>query len=141
MKDFLFVYGSLKSGFANNHLLQDSCFVCLAKTYPLYRMYGCGKFPALVKEEHGISIEGELWNIPKNLFRKLDEFEGVNIGLYRREIIFLAQPKVLSHIYLFCRATKNLSDCGSNWMREQLPIHLGFAQTLAKGEAEWTSDH
>lgn len=117
MDDFLFVYGSLKSGFCNNNLLQNSFFVCLAKTHPFYRMYGCGNFPALVKEANGILIEGELWNIKKKLFHTLDEFEGVNISLYRREIILLAEPRVLAHTYLFCRAIKNLPDCGSVWRK------------------------
>ena len=118
MDDFLFVYGSLKSGFCHNSLIQENgFFVCRARTHPFYRMYGCGNFPALVKETNGLSIEGELWNIKKKLFRELDRFEGVNISLYRREIIFLAEPRVLAHAYLFCRATNNLPDCGSIWMK------------------------
>lgn len=115
MDDFLFVYGSLKSGFCNNKLLQNSFFVCPAKTHPFYRMYGCGNFPALVKEANGVAIEGELWNIKKKLFRILDDFEGVNITLYRREVILLAEPCILAHTYLFCRAVNNLPDCGSVW--------------------------
>lgn len=115
MDDFLFVYGSLKSGFCNNNLLQNSFFVCPAKTHPFYRMYGCGNLPALVKEANGIAIEGELWNIKKKAFRILDAFEGVNIYLYRREVILLAEPCVLAHTYLFCRAINNLPDCGSVW--------------------------
>lgn len=117
MDDFLFVYGSLKSGFCNNDLLEGCFFVSKAKTHPFYRMYGCGNFPALVKEQEGIAIEGELWNIRKTLFHKLDEFEGVDIGLYRREVILLAEPCVLAHTYLFCRAVKNLPDCGPVWMK------------------------
>lgn len=116
MDDFLFVYGSLKSGFSNNDLLQENGYlVSPAKTHPFYRMYGCGNFPALVKEENGIAIKGELWNIKKQFFRQLDNFEGVYISLYRREVILLADPCVLAYTYLFCRAVKNLPDCGSAW--------------------------
>lgn len=118
MFDFLFIYGTLKTGFCNNNLLQGKgCLVCPAKTHPLYRMYVCGNFPAMVKEEGGIAIEGELWNVKKNIFQDLDEFEGVGIGLYHREIILLASPCVLAHTYLFCRAVKNLPDCGPIWKK------------------------
>jgi gamma-glutamylcyclotransferase (GGCT)/AIG2-like uncharacterized protein YtfP len=77
----------------------------------------CGNFPALVKEANGIAIEGELWNIKKKIFQELDKFEGVNINLYRREIILLAEPCVLAHTYFFCRATTNLPDCGPIWTK------------------------
>ena len=113
--DFLFVYGTLKSGFGNNTLLKNGFFVSQAKTYPRFRLYECGSFPALVKEESGVSIEGELWNIKKHNFLEIDEFEGVEIGLYRREQIWLMQPRVFAHVYLFCRAVSNLLDCGTNW--------------------------
>lgn len=123
MDDFLFVYGSLKSGFCNNALLKENGYlVSLAKTHPFYRMYGCGSFPALVKEKNGIVIEGELWNIKKRLFRQLDDFEGVDISLYRREVILLAEPCVLAHTYLFCRTIKNLPDCGSAWMQGRIGV-------------------
>jgi len=116
MLDFLFCYGSLKTGFLHNDKIRESGFyVGPAKTHPFYRMYACGTFPALVKEVDGIAIEGELWNVSKKVFQDLDPFEGVNIGLYRREIILLAEPRVLAHTYLFCRATKNLSECGPIW--------------------------
>ncbi len=116
--DFLFVYGSLKSGFCNNNLLVDhGFFVSKAKTHPLFRLYGCGNFPAMVKEPNGTIIEGELWNIKRSGFRIIDKFEGVGVSLYRRELILLAQPLVLAHAYLFCRATKNLPDCGSIWTK------------------------
>lgn len=118
MDDFLFVYGSLKSGFRHNDLIRENgFFICKAKTHPFYRMYGCGNFPALVKEGKGIAIEGELWNIKKKTFRELDDFEGVGIALYRREIILLWEPCVLAHTYLFCRAVNNLPDCGPVWTK------------------------
>lgn len=115
MDDLLFVYGSLKRGFCHNYKIQDGFFVCNAKTHPFYRMYALGKFPALVKEADGVAIEGELWNIKKKIFRELDKFEGVSVDLYRREIIFLAEPRVFAHTYFFCRTTRNLLDCGTVW--------------------------
>jgi gamma-glutamylcyclotransferase (GGCT)/AIG2-like uncharacterized protein YtfP len=116
--DFLFVYDSMKSGFCDNERLSaQGFFVSKATTRPSFRLFGCGTFAALIKEENGVAIEGELWNIKKKAFKAIDEFEGVGVGLYKREVILLENPLVLAHTYLFCRATKNLPDCGSIWMK------------------------
>lgn len=109
---FLFVYGTLKTGFINNSVL-EGMFVSVAKTLPYYRMYDYGLFPVLKKDKFGVEIEGELWLV-RNL-EVLDEFES---DLYCRELILLDKPSVFAYAYLFTDAVDGLVECGSNWQKE-----------------------
>lgn len=108
----LFVYGTLKTGFINNSVL-EGMFVSAAKTLPYYRMYDYGQFPVLKKDKFGVEIDGELWLV-RNL-EALDEFES---NLYCRELILLDKPSVFAYAYLFNYAVDGLMDCGSNWQKE-----------------------
>jgi gamma-glutamylcyclotransferase (GGCT)/AIG2-like uncharacterized protein YtfP len=110
--NLLFVYGTLKTGFINNPVL-EGMFVSDAKTLPYYRMYDYGLFPVLKRDKFGIEIEGELWLV-KNL-EALDEFES---SLYCRELILLKKPSTFAYAYLFTEATDGLMECGSNWQKE-----------------------
>ena len=112
----LFVYGSLKYGFPNNSLLNGTLF-SYAVTPPKYRLYSCGSFPALVECENGICVEGELWIV--DCLNFLDEFEGVDIGLYKREVILLKEPCYLAFTYVYCRPVDDLLDCGPIWKGER----------------------
>jgi gamma-glutamylcyclotransferase (GGCT)/AIG2-like uncharacterized protein YtfP len=109
---FLFVYGTLKTGFRNNSVL-EGIFVSTAKTFPYYKMYDYGEFPVLKKDKFGVAIKGELWLV-RNL-DALDRFEG---ELYHRELIMLDAPCVVAWTYLFTDTVDDLMDCGSNWHKE-----------------------
>jgi gamma-glutamylcyclotransferase (GGCT)/AIG2-like uncharacterized protein YtfP len=111
---FLFTYGTLKTGFINNSVL-EGMFFSAAKTLPYYRMYDYGSFPVLKKDKFGVAIEGELWFV-KNL-DALDTFEG---ELYRRELILLDKPSVFAYAYLFSNSVDGLMDCGISWEKKGL---------------------
>ncbi|WP_440952302.1 gamma-glutamylcyclotransferase family protein [Methanococcoides sp. FTZ1] len=72
----LFVYGTLKKGCCNHHLLGDSTFVCEASTATEFRMLDLEYFPGVVMGEPGSKISGELYNADNELLKVLDEFEG-----------------------------------------------------------------
>lgn len=110
----LFIYGTLKFGFPNNDLLKG-VFHSKAKTPANYKLYNCGNYPALVACKNGLSISGELWFVSEECLKDLDEFEGVDIGLYKRELILLTDPCHLAFTYIFCRSVDNLKECGSSW--------------------------
>jgi gamma-glutamylcyclotransferase (GGCT)/AIG2-like uncharacterized protein YtfP len=63
MSHLIFVYGTLKSGHKRHHILQDQRFIGTANTPSLYKMYPYGGYPALVKEEQGVKIYGELYEV------------------------------------------------------------------------------
>jgi gamma-glutamylaminecyclotransferase len=114
-KTTVFVYGTLKRGQRNHRLLQDQEFLGQARTLPGYRLYDCGRYPALVEDsKNGLAVWGEVWKVSEPVLRQMDEYEGVP-DLYSRREIFLAdfnQPVVA---YFFNGDIAGLKDCGGQW--------------------------
>jgi gamma-glutamylaminecyclotransferase len=113
----LFVYGTLKRGGCREFAMAGQRFLVTARTYPAYRLYHCGDYPALVRDANGVSIEGELWEVDGSCLSKLDDIEGVAMRLYERAPISLLPPHdgepVESYFYL--RSVTGLRDCGPRW--------------------------
>lgn len=105
----LFIYGTLKRGHSNNHLLQNSQYQTETTTTPEYRLYDCGHYPALIKTPHnGNKIKGEIWEIPPNTIKTLDTLEGTPWLYTRTEIQTETHHNVQG--YLYCLDTKHLKE-------------------------------
>ena len=117
MKAVVFCYGTLKTSYRNNRLLEGQTFVCACKTKPIYLMYDTGGFPVLVhaKKGEGKAIEGELWEVDGRCLAQLDRLEGVPY-LYRRE--FLELDGFTAQGYVYCNSVRGLEECGTNWTKE-----------------------
>jgi gamma-glutamylcyclotransferase (GGCT)/AIG2-like uncharacterized protein YtfP len=78
----LFVYGSLRSDGAANHML-EGCERMADATVGggLYDIDG--RYPALLLYGDGL-VHGEVWRCPASLLAKLDRYEGVGKGMFRR---------------------------------------------------------
>jgi len=114
----LFVYGTLKRGHGGAAALADQHFVGEARTQPDYRMYDCVAYPALVAVEPGSgqAIEGELWDVDERCLRRIDEVEGVHVGLYERGPVRLAEPAdEEAETYFFAGSVAGLAECGPRW--------------------------
>lgn len=86
---YLFVYGSLKRGFENEHMLDRAKYISKATTVRKFAMYTSkgGEYPYLLKDKPLNNIEGELYKIArKDLLKKIDIFEG-SPDYYTRESI------------------------------------------------------
>lgn len=86
---YLFVYGSLKKGFENEHILDKGRYISKATTVRKFAMYKAkgGEYPYLLKNKPLHNIEGELYKIArKDLLKKIDIFEG-SPDYYTREAI------------------------------------------------------
>lgn len=86
---YLFVYGSLKKGFENEHVLDKAKYISKATTVRKFAMYTSkgGEYPYLLKDKPLNNIEGELYKIArKDLLKKIDIFEG-SPDYYTRESI------------------------------------------------------
>ena len=93
MSTLLFVYGTLKRGCSNHHYLAGQRFVGVARTPPGYRLYDLGGYPGIaVKPDDREGVVGEVWSVDDVALRRLDRFEGVHEGLYRREPLRLLPP-------------------------------------------------
>jgi len=85
--ELVFVYGTLKRGCKNHHVLQrfGAKFVTNAKTTEKLPMYDIGDgFPYLQDSfGKGRIVFGEIWSIPEENVKDLDYFEGTPT-LYKR---------------------------------------------------------
>lgn len=85
----VFVYGTLKQGHGNHqHFLESSSGVNFLGSYVTpsrYTMYALGGFPG-VREGGTTPITGEVYQIPENVFKRLDRLEGYPSFYGRKKI-------------------------------------------------------
>jgi len=114
----LFVYGTLKRGGSNHAQLAGQKFLGEAHTMPGYTLYSLGDYPGMVcqpADRHGVS--GEIWEIDAAVLARLDEFEGVPEGLYRREAVPLLPPHAQATVesFLYARSVESARHVGPRW--------------------------
>ncbi len=87
----LLVYGTLKKGEGNAHLIPSSLKREAVETAPGYYLISLGGFPGLQKggEE---TVKGELVEVSAPLLATLDRFEG-HPNFYRREKLLLSDGR------------------------------------------------
>jgi len=107
--EYYFVYGTLKRGYGNNRILQQSPtakFIEEGVTKPEYNLYHLGGFPG-VTENGETAVQGEIWEVSDDYTkRRLDMLEGYiesapTEGLYNKKIIEINNKQV--NIYLINR--------------------------------------
>jgi gamma-glutamylaminecyclotransferase len=114
----LFVYGTLKRGASNHHWLAGQAFLGEARTPPGYRLFRLSGFPGLVRwPEDNDGVAGELWSVDSSCLQRLDEFEGVHEGLFRRESISLLPPFAARDIeaYVYPHSVAGHPEVGAEW--------------------------
>ncbi len=87
----IFVYGTLKRGYAANRYLSNSIFLGNAVTSRKYSIYSNYLYPAMIEENSERGVSGELYSVSPEDKIKTDEYEGVYFNLYE-----LQQISVLS---------------------------------------------
>ena len=111
----LFVYGTLKRGLRNHHMIAAQEYLGEALTEPKYRVIDLGPHPGLIVDEtNGLSVRGELWLIGDACLGELDAFEEVPGPFIRAEVRLqgIAEP---AHAYLWNRPIPEGSATGSEW--------------------------
>ena len=84
----LFVYGTLKRGFAREDLMAGAVFEGSATTQRGYALHDLGPYPALVIAAEG-TVSGEIYRVSLQHLERLDHYEGCP-DLYRRQAIELS---------------------------------------------------
>ena len=115
----LFVYGTLKRGCKNHHLIAGQTYVGEARTAPGYRLHDLGDFPGMVTDPTDTTgVTGEVWSADAAGLARLDAFEGVDEGLYRRERVALLPPfsETDVHTYLYARDVAGRPVLGPTWI-------------------------
>lgn len=85
----VFVYGTLRKGEHNAHVLGDSPYCGKASTAADYQMLHLGGFPAIIPAvDGGVSIVGEVYECDAQTMIDLDRLEGAP-DFYHRDVITL----------------------------------------------------
>lgn len=93
-------------------------FVGEARTQPGFRLFDVGGYPGLVAVSDDLDgVLGEVWSVDAAALERLDRFEGVADGLYRREIIPLAAPFADQNVsaYVWGSSINGRTMIGSEW--------------------------
>lgn len=118
MSTLLFVYGTLKRGCCNHRQLDGQRFVDQARTAPGYQLHNLGSYPGLVAhaDDHE-GVTGEVWSVDAAALARLDDFEGVAEGLYRRGPIRLQPPFDRAEVetYLYAQSVAGRAAIGPTW--------------------------
>lgn len=131
MTSLLFVYGTLKNGHSRFKNLSKQRYIGIAKTSPEYSMYQVQTYPALVKCNNGRKIYGELYEVDSECLKVLDNIEGVDFNLFKREEIILEEISIINlplsqicfsnlyqkkaEAYLYQRPIDELKNMGIFW--------------------------
>lgn len=109
----LFVYGTLRKGQGNHHLLRSSTFLGLAKTKDCYALYG-GSIPFLSRTESISQVTGEVYSVDGAILERLDELEG-HPHAYKREqaeVVLENGTEVTAWIYFHDKPVGHLIESG-----------------------------
>lgn len=115
----VFVYGTLKRGCRNHHLLELASFLGEARTAPVYLMVDCGSYPGLVHADgvrEGQAIQGELYRVDAVLLEVLDVFEDAPREYIRAPIHLL--DRAIAQAYFYRGETAHLALCGAVWVEK-----------------------
>ena len=118
MSSLVFVYGTLKRGARNHRVMAGQEFVGAARTAPGFRLFALDGFPGMVPwPDDRDGVTGEVWRVDALALQRLDAFEGLAEGLYRREAIPLLAPFAEANVeaYLYARDISGRAEIGSTW--------------------------
>ena len=130
--NLVFVYGSLKSGFGNNRLLESSEFIGDALTLASkFDMISLGGFPGVVSGGQK-RISGEVYSVSDDTLSRLDVLES-NGSFYTREktIVhfnynktFPAQPvHEPCHVWIYLLPESYVDRCNSEYWTQRIKLN------------------
>lgn len=92
-KHRVFVYGTLKRGISNHHLLADSDFIGNAYTVDTFKMYTVG-FPIIMPADgpEAWAVYGEVYDVDDSTLKRLDNLEAEGTMYTREKINVCVEP-------------------------------------------------
>lgn len=96
----VFVYGTLKRGHGNSHLLREATPLGRSLVTGKYKLYDLGGFPAVMLRPAGemVHILGEVYDVPLDTFQTLDMLEG-HPDWYKRIKVATAHGKAWMYTF------------------------------------------
>ncbi len=117
MTDLVFVYGTLRRGEVNHHLLSGTEFMGVHKTRSGYRMLHLGTYPGVVAGG-STAIEGEVYRVGGKQLVHLDRLEACP-RLYSRKLIPTPWGRAWIYLYRGNRLNRAVIPSG-NWRGETM---------------------
>ncbi|MDO6545244.1 gamma-glutamylcyclotransferase family protein [Photobacterium sanguinicancri] len=114
MMSLVFVYGTLRQGESNHHLLADAKFLGEAELTVGYALYDLGAYPGAVIDELSVkALYGEVYQVNATTFEVLDRLEQYPTG-YTRELVVTPYGQAWVYLYLHSLEGMPLITSG-NW--------------------------
>lgn len=96
----VFVYGTLRKGHCNHHLLKDARCCGIGRSEARYAMYLKNGYPYITSSETRYQIVGELYAVDDSTLVTLDRFEGHPRYYERREIpVLVGNDRYTAWVY------------------------------------------
>ena len=119
--DLVFVYGTLKAGKPNHHLLAGARLWMIGKTAKRFRMYCNGYFPMITLDREGYPIRGEVYQVTPQILERLDRLEGVPHHYYRDSVTVVNANwnRCVAYVYVHAGLITDQTEVPSgNWTGE-----------------------
>ena len=108
----VFVYGTLRQGHGNHHLLKDAYSYGVGSTVDSYAMYLTSGYPYVTSSEAHYPIVGEMYAVDDATLEELDRMEGHPRYYERREISVIVDGERYSPWMYFRNPPGVLMQCG-----------------------------
>ena len=108
----VFVYGTLKQGGANHHLMENATLLGMVQTREAFPLVVAKPWqvPCMMhKPGQGLVVQGELYRVTGTLLAGLDRFEGVPHN-YKRLPVALQGHHELCFAWFKCRSPENFEE-------------------------------
>lgn len=117
MKHLVAVYGTLKQGCSNHHLLDKACYIG-PDTLASLTLYNLGSYPgALPKPSDGVRVE--VYAVNDSLLAMLDKLEGYDPEAEKKSLYLRKRIQTchgLAWVYLYNRQVQSRQRIGDgNW--------------------------
>ncbi|MGF1681979.1 gamma-glutamylcyclotransferase family protein [Photobacterium minamisatsumaniensis] len=94
----VFVYGTLRKGESNHHLLVRETYIGRCQVNNGYRLYNLGDYPAIISAEPSLPITGEVYEVSDDVMAELDRLEECPV-LYLRALVKTEFGQAWIYIY------------------------------------------
>ncbi|KAJ8902688.1 hypothetical protein NDN08_006008 [Rhodosorus marinus] len=127
----VFVYGTLKRGFPNHHLLREANYEGTFRTDEKFPLVIGGEFfsPYLLhRPGEGSQVKGEVFRVDDKMLSRMDELERVGVN-YTRKVVKVHNGDNVTEVYAYlkCNYTEELLEAEHHdeyLDRRYVPRHL-----------------
>jgi len=120
----IFVYGTLRKGASNHFRLEGSRL--RGEAWVLGHLYPIDWYPALLLDDDGIPVRGEVYEVERDMLRKLDSFEGAEYERLKSPIHLKDGGKVEAWLYEYRGEVEGMRELvPADWLSHRESIEAG----------------